>query len=217
MFFLMTKKVKFLLLFTLLSFFSCEEKIENENVKKNSQENKTIEIPEEKNNSVHLASGIYENTYIAANDNEISGVFNVDKKLKSCQFYFNGVYDSAENLFKISLRNIKSNETIEGTLETIKDSVKIKSVTNFNLKCPENLQTTGLKLELTKKSNWLKISSVLNKNTEIFEEPDESMGTGIKFKKNELVCILEMKNNWYRVESIGKNTNAGWIKKENIE
>lgn len=213
----MTKKVKFLLLFTLLSFFSCEEKIENENVKKNSQENKTIEIPEEKYNSVHLASGIYENTYIAANDNEISGVFNVDKKLKSCQFYFNGVYDSAENLFKISLRNLNNNEKTEGTLETYKDSVKIKSETNFIIKCPESLQTTGLKLELTKKSNWLKISSVLNKNTEIFEEPDESMGTGIKFKKNELLCILEIKNNWYRVESIGKNTNAGWIKKENID
>jgi hypothetical protein len=213
----MTKKVKFLLLFTLLSFFSCEEKIENENVKKNSQGNKTIEIPEEKYNSVHLASGIYENTYIAANDNEISGVFNADKKLISCQFYFNGVYDSAENLFKISLRNLNNNEKTEGTLETYKDSVKIKSETNFIIKCPESLQTTGLKLELTKKSNWLKISSVLNKNTEIFEEPDESMGTGIKFKKDELLCILEMKNNWYRVESIGKNTNAGWIKKENID
>ncbi len=210
-------RIFFFILGILVLNFACQQEENSQNVKTSKSNKQIIELQEEELNVAGIVSGVYQNTLIAIEKDEISGVYNADKKLKGCQFYFNGHYNPQSKVFDIQLRNLANNEMIDGKLGPIGENINIKTETNFNIKCPDSFNTTGLTVSFIKKANWLKISSVLNKNTEIFEEPDESMGTGIKFKKNELVCILEMKNNWYRVESIGKNTNAGWIKKENIE
>jgi hypothetical protein len=196
---------------------ACQQDLNEPVIKSSKNKSQLVELDIQENIVGGIVSGIYQNTFIAIEKQEISGFYNTEKNPNNCQFYFKGKYNSESKLFDIQLRNLIDNEILEGTLKTIDAKVNIKTKVNFRTKCLETINKNGLLLNFTKKSNWLKIASVIKENTEIFEEPDETMDTGLKFKKNELLCILEEKNNWYRVESFGKTTNAGWVKKESVE
>ena len=43
------------------------------------------------------------------------------------------------------------------------------------------------------------------------------MKIGQSFKKGDIICILEQKNDWLRVEKIAQSPQVGWVKASDLK
>jgi hypothetical protein len=158
-------------------------------------------------------AGNYGNILFAIDSNKISALYS--DKGRNCYFIESEFTKfSAENTLK--WRQVGTNQKGEGKLTVEKDALWIQFSGN-PLGCAPELFKSIQKFPITKINNWRKIC-VVNKNlVEISSEPLEAMKIGQSFKKGDIICILEQKKEWLRVEKIAKSPQVGWIRASELE
>jgi len=190
-------------------FASCAS--DNASISEMPEENrKIVEIKEEA--EMVVQAGSYDNTLLAVDGKEVTGIYNLNSNSANCYFYFQGHFDKRKETFPIRWNHPGEKEEGKGTLTIQNGEIILKLQGKAKGQCPAELLKEGIKIPLTKESNWQSIRMVKNKSTQIYEEPEKGMETGASFKKDDIVCVLEKKDSWLRVEKIGQKTQAGWIK-----
>jgi hypothetical protein len=160
-----------------------------------------------------LKAGNYGNLLLAIDSNKVSALYTEDGQ--SCYFFETEFTKfSAENPLK--WRKIGSDEKGEGKFTAERAAVWIQLSGNTSGCAPE-LFKSAQKMPITKINNWKKISAVDKNLVEISSEPLEGMKIGQSFRKGDIICILEEKNDWLRVEKIAKSAQVGWIKATDIK
>jgi hypothetical protein len=158
-------------------------------------------------------AGNYGNILFAIDSNKISALYT--DKGQNCYFIESEFTKfSAENTLK--WRQVGTNQKGEGKLTVQKDALWIQFSGN-PLGCAPELFKSIQKFPITKINNWRKICAVNKQLVEISSEPLEAMKIGQSFKKGDIICILEQKNEWLRVEKIAKSPQVGWIRASELE
>ena len=158
-------------------------------------------------------AGNYGNITFAIDSKMISALYSA--KGQNCYFIESEFTKfSAENDLK--WRQVGTNQKGAGKLTVEKDALWIQFSGN-PVGCAPELFKSSQKFPITKINNWQKIC-VVNKNlVEISSEPLEAMKIGQSFKKGDIICILEQKKEWLRVEKIAKSPQVGWIRASELE
>jgi hypothetical protein len=166
-----------------------------------------VEIKDTEIKEIGFQAGTYENAMLAIDSNNISGFYQIG----SFAVFIEGAYVAGKAAFPISWSRPNSEEKGNGTLMVTLNGIRLKLEGNPG-NCPADmLKGEGLIIPLNRPTAWKQIKKMENA-AEIFTEPEAGMEMGSSFKKGDIICILEKKNKWIRVEKIGKSTLAGWIR-----
>jgi len=157
-------------------------------------------------------AGNYGNLLFAIDSNKISALYT--DKGQSC-YFFESSFTKFGAEVPLNWRLIGAKQDGEGKLTVEKDAVWIQ-LNGKPTGCAPELFKKVQKFPISKVNNWKKISSV-NITVEISSEPLESMKIGQSFKKGDIICILEQKKDWLRVEKIAKSPQVGWIKASELD
>jgi hypothetical protein len=158
-------------------------------------------------------AGNYGNLLFAIDSNKISALYT--SKGKSCYFIESDFTKfSAETPMKWSV--VGSTQKGEGKLIAEKDAVWIQ-FNGSSTGCAPELFKAAQKFPLSKINNWKKIIAVNSNSVEISSEPIDAMKIGQSFKKGDIICILEQKNDWLRVEKIAQSPQVGWVKASDLK
>jgi hypothetical protein len=165
-----------------------------------------------------ILAGIYNHAIVAVSDSQFTALYNVDNNPKNCSFYLQGIIKDHSDTVFIQWRTIRNDQKGRGyLLITDKNNLNLKlEAEKFN-SCAKELFVTGIKLKPLKKYNWKSFRLIKEKSSIVFEEPIEDMPSIGKFKNKELVCVLEEKSNWLRVENMKTKSTLGWIQKNDTE
>jgi hypothetical protein len=159
-----------------------------------------------------LKAGNYGNLILAIDTNKVTALYTKDGQ--SCYFFETEFTKySAESALK--WRKIGSDEKGDGKFIAEPGAVWIQ-LSGKASGCAPDLFKSAQKMPISKINNWKKISAVDKNLVEISSEPLEGMKIGQSFKKGDIICILEEKNDWLRVEKIAKSAQVGWIKAADI-
>jgi hypothetical protein len=160
-----------------------------------------------------LRAGNYENLLLAIDSNKISALYIA--KGQNC-YFIETQFSKFSAETSLSWKQIGSNMKGEGKFTAEKDAVWIQ----FNgtpSGCAPQLFKSPQKLPLVKLNNWKIIKTVERNSIEISSEPLDGMKIGQSFKRGDVICILEAKKEWLRVEKIAQSPQVGWIKTKDLE
>ena len=160
-----------------------------------------------------LKAGSYGDLLLAIDSNKISALYTV--KNQSC-YFIESEFTKFSAEVPLKWRKIGSTQKGEGKLTAEKDAVWIQFSGN-DAGCAPELFKSAQKLPITKINNWKKIRAIDKNSVEISSEPIEGMKIKQSFKKGDIICILEEKNAWLRVENIAQSAQVGWIKAADVE
>jgi hypothetical protein len=204
-------------IFLFLVLFSCSCNYVEEYFPSTSDKKKNIvELYVE--DQGRIIAGIYDNAIVAVSDSQFIALYNVDNNPKNCSFYLHGIIKDHIDTVFVQWRTTKNDLRGRGhLLISDKNNLILKlEAEKFN-SCSKELFATGIKLKPLKKYNWKSFRLIKEKSSMVFEEPIEEMPSIGKFKNKELVCVLEEKSNWLRVENMKTKSTLGWIQKNDSE
>ena len=204
-------------IFLLLVLFSCACNYVEEYFPSTSEKNKNIvELYVE--DQGRILAGIYDHAIIAVSDSQFTAVCNVDNNTKNCSLYLQGIIKDLSDTVFVQWRRVKND--LKGTgyvLIADKNTLKLKLEGQKFNSCLNDLFANVLELKPIKRYNWKSLRLIKEKSSSVFEEPLEDMPSIGKFKNKELVCVLEEKSNWLRVENRRSKITLGWIQKSDTE
>jgi hypothetical protein len=160
-----------------------------------------------------LKAGNYENLILAIDSNKISALYTA--KGQNC-YFIETEFSKFSAETTLSWRQIGSTQKGEGKFTAEKDAVWIQFNGNPT-GCAAQLFKSAQKLPLVKINNWKIIRTVEKNSIEISSEPLDGMKIGQSFKRGDVICILEEKKGWLRVEKIAQSPQVGWIKTIDLE
>jgi hypothetical protein len=165
-----------------------------------------------------LQSGNYGNLQVAFNGAEVTGYYNMvtGNGQLGCNFYFIGKTEGKKGQFPIEWYFPGNNVQNTGTITIAEGKIELKVVGNPGGQCMPELTAAGESLSLHNANNWKSIRIINSSKAEIYEENDESMGTGLYYKKGDVLCVLEEKGEWLRTELVGKD-KMGWVKAADLD
>lgn len=161
-----------------------------------------------------ISAGIYDQAIVAISDSQLTAIYYSSEKQNDCYFYLQGILNDDIDTVPIQWRSAK-NDLIGKGLIIISENKNLRlkfEAEQFNT-CSRELFVNGVELYLLKKYNWRSLRLIKGKSVSVFEEPLEDMPSIGKMSNKELVCVLEEKANWLRVENRKSKITLGWIQK----
>ena len=165
-----------------------------------------------------IKAGIYDHAIIAVSDSLFTAVYYFSEKQKDCFFYLQGIIKDDNDTVPLQWRSAKNDLTGKGLIITSDNkNLRLKLESKEYNNCSKDLFVEGVELNLLKKYNWRSLRLIKGRSVPVFEEPLEDMPSIGKMSNKELVCVLEEKSNWLRVENRKSKITLGWIQKKDAE
>ena len=184
------KSVSFLFCFIFL-FIQCgsdERTVENVDLSSKNHSNKS-----QSSEKIALQSGSYGDLQVAYDGKQVTGYYNLvtGNGQFACTFYFIGKTDGKKGQIPIEWHFPGDKERNTGTLTIEEGKIQLKVEGNPGGQCMPELMTEGEQLSLLHANNWKSIRVVKSAKAKIYEEADESLDSGMHYKKGDVLCVLE--------------------------
>ncbi len=164
---------------------------------------------------------VFENLVLSIENSQVKGYYYSSRgwpELKfTCLFLIKGKLKN-DKRYEITAFWVFDDTKINGEIDFADNAVWIKldedppgcgNVEPFSF-------TEGVTFEETEKGDWLGVGVVIKEKTYLYKFPKQRSKTKKYLIQNNLVHVLDMRNEWIKVEFRGEKPTRGWLRKGDL-